>query len=236
MHRASSALALRDAFRMLVALVVAATPLLSSCGEPCDKPCVEWVEVGDTYSVELVQHLEIEMSNHGLYPISAPAGSGWMPCGSALDLSVGQDIDILAANRDEGSCRSSCYYVNIQARVPGVTVIDPGPRTHGVDVLVEQSEVRIGDACTGSYELSLAPVWEGFRRMSNEYIATDYVFFRAFSAHEPAACAEHGSVFAGGGHTCWDAWAVRIRGASGVLLTDDVSPPSAPAQDEDGGS
>lgn len=203
-------------------LVLAVAPMVS-CGCERDRPCLEWVRLGETYGVELVQHLE-----EGPYPM----GDSVPPCGTHLELDVGDVAPIRAAGRSDRSrddqCGLGCSYVTMQPMIEGVTILRE--RTEGGAVgslrFFMGAEVRIGDQCTGSYEMSLDVVSEYFLRTSGAHLATDHVLFREFIPSGPG-CPLDPLELAERSGRCWDTWAVRIRDASGRLVSRDLAAPPA---------
>lgn len=193
--------------------------LAHGCRHACDNPCLNWVELGDTYEVELVQYLE----NPG--GTGVPARSSHDPCGDLLDLAVGDTFSVLAEKRDAPWCRDDCFNVNLRASIPGVSITELGPQAHGLGFLFMESEVRIGATCTGSYEVNLTPIPPYFLENSGEYFSTDYVLFREFVADDVSGCADLEERLTPPQRTCWDAWAVTIKDSSGEFITEEFPPP-----------
>jgi hypothetical protein len=206
-----------------------------------------WAQLGQTYSIELVQ---LFTSKHDGDPNSIPPYGSYQgshqSCGTGLDLDVGSMLSMTAVSNDgtvAGYC--ICHYIHAHADVDGVIVVSPADASAlAPPMFKDYEEVVIGNGCHATYEIGIAPANQNLNARSDEWLATDYVLFRAIIFKgDPAACVRPDSQLATDPSLgrCWDTWAVRIRDASGHLLTHDSAPkPGAglrqdAAVEEDGG-
>lgn len=199
---------------------------LTGCCED-EGPCFPWVHQGETYTVELVQHVEVKNDTDVDGPdLFDNYRSGSEPCGPDLDLAVGAVARIKADGNSLGGEDPTCHcsYVKARATVPNVKYIRDrdGGISNGNWMFASLSDVRIRGKCDAIYTIGLAPISQDFINRSGQDVATNYILFRdiTFGADEAAACGhdpiEH--------RTCWDNWAVRIQDRSGTVVTTDIAP------------
>lgn len=220
-------------------LAVAALVLLESCGCEREKPCIEWAKQGETFTVELVQHLEFTEEDDVL-----PPGYVVPPrtCGTALDIVEGNVVMLTPTAKVDWSrddqCREGCYWSAARASLPNVTTIAErrGEPHLSVPFLVAQADVRVGESCTGSHAIHIIPLDSYFLEHSDAYVATDHILVRRFGTSDSGCPAEGSQIYDADEYwgSCWDAWAVRIRDSSGQFVTSDL--PSPPAGSQSGGS
>src|SRR3954469_23096470 len=108
----------RSAMSVIVGLCLGALAILNlSIGigcKPCKQHgfCLDWLRIGDTYRVELVQHLGPEF-----FEPTSPIFFGRTPgathtCGTGFDLDVGETMKLLAELRTKSGRDEcvECYY------------------------------------------------------------------------------------------------------------------------------
>ena len=206
-------------FAATASVVLAAmTQACEPCEEP-DRPCIEWVELGETYQVELVQHFD---------PNSYPPGFGATPtgfrsCGADLDVWTGDTVALTAAERrvlHRSGC-PICYSVRAMTNFAAIEEADLLEFWLGQSEFFSQGIAEVREDCVGRYTLGVARVTDESQASGRS--ATDYVFFRGFDGVQQPACLVDETAVAAGHSGCWDAWAVRIRD-SGRLITRDLGP------------
>jgi hypothetical protein len=222
---------------MRALLFVALVSILPACPGCCAErgPCLSWVKIGETYSVELVQQYRSAHAAdpNALFPFERYDRE--QTCGSGLDLDIGSVVRMKAVGiNGMGPGLCSCKHVQAQAQLPGVKVIRPQPvgLSVGDFLLLDQEEVSISGGCHAGVSIGIMPVISPFTTgQSDEWVATDYMLFRTLtSADDSPACLRPGSTLPINttDHTCWDSWAVRIRDSSGKLISRDT--PRRPGQ------
>lgn len=230
--------------------VAAGFALLGSCGCEREKPCIEWAKLDETFSVELVQHLELTREDDPL-----PQGYLLPPrtCGPALDIVEG-DVFMLTPtakvdwSRDH-QCAGGCYWSAARASLQNVDTIAERRQEPGISAphLVSQADVRIGESCAGYHALHITGLDRFFLERSDVYFQTDHILVRRFRTNDSECPTEGSQIYDASGDrgSCWDAWAVRIRDSSGRLVTRDLPMSSAGSQggsdsgqsvDDDGGN
>jgi hypothetical protein len=205
-------------------------------------PCIPWAKVGETYQVELVQRL---VNAHPGDPNSLDPFAGYRSadytCGRGLDLDVGFVIQMRAArSRDVGET-CSCSDLEARASVSMIQWTERGSvgQWVGTPEFLDQGHVVIGDSCKGVYSIGVSPVSSAFIQRSDEWIATDYVLFRTLSIPgDIESCLVQGSALsaAPANHSCWDAWAVRVKDSAGHVLTRDIARTAAKVYPKDADS
>lgn len=202
-------------------LVAMSVTMVASCNL-CErtKPCLGWVQLDETYTVELVQHLEL------IDVYSSTLDS----CGEGLDLRVGGSVRLSDLKKNENlqddQCDSSCYYVDAQPSIEGARIVRKEGPLQGWDRLQAGGEAELSAACRGSFALSVMEV-PPYLNDARVGIASDHILLRVFRTADPGACFAGGEVPAQTDGKCWDVWAVRIRDSSGRLVTKDLALPRA---------
>jgi hypothetical protein len=220
---------------------LAIAAIASGCCEEPTRPCLPWAVQGETYSVELVQHFETHTDD---FEQPLPYERYRLPehtCGDGLDIGVGSTLQMRAAEKvtedDRQACVGGCYYLRADAKIDGVVRNAGSGASRGVGPydFSDQFEAMIGGACTGVYTIGIATVEPSFIAEADQPALTDHVLFRELIGVRPdiAACDAPGSELAKEG-SCWDTWFVRIRDASGKLITKDLE--AAEAGGGDGGT
>ena len=204
---------------------------LAGCCEPPTEPCLPWIDPGETYSVELVQHLEFAVPDMPIDPIDGYRGAE-RSCGQGLDVEVGHQIDVKSLDIDRETsqrCSTNCVEWEAEIRPPGVTRVGSDRRKQlgsTSPALAEIYHADLGNGCTGVYWIGIVSVSETYLGPSApQYVATDHALFREFVPDEIEPCLRPGSAITMDGW-CWDSWAVRITNSDGELITQDIPPPS----------
>jgi hypothetical protein len=209
--------------------------LTGACCEAPKTPCLSWLEDGETYRVELVQHFDADESvfGSGVAPYdrySHPERT----CGRGLDLDVGSVMRVTAEEKVHGDGRRgcSCNYRRAGVEIEGVvrTANVPQGRSIGPYDFSDQFGATIGGDCDVSYTIGIARVEESFLAASDQHVATDHILYRKLVIDDVEACAAEGSQ-AAETRVCWDNWAVRVWDSTGTLITTD-----GPASDPDAGA
>lgn len=213
--------------RLAIAVSLAYSMLSACCEEPT-KPCLPWLEAGETYRVELVQHFDTRYDTDFNKPV--PHSGYRKPdrtCGSDLDLAEGAVVTLKAGDKLEDSdhqkCVGGCYF---RRAIPTIDNVDRvGEAQQGRDIggyeFSDQFAARVGDSCLAQYTIGIEGVLPHFIEESDEYVATDYMLYRALVTPEYDACLAPGSEIAESGR-CWDSWAVRISDSQGRMITRDL--------------
>lgn len=231
---------MRDVKRGLLhtfGIAVLALGVWPSCVcEEAEEPCLDWVELGDTYTVELVQRIDFGLLNAG--SIRGPDPS----CGVGFDLSVGDTIKVKATTKrtyQQSGCGPDCYEVNASVEIPGVEIADTkgrqSPQIIGNQFFRQEGHATLGGGCHGDYQIGIESIDSVPKDPTppSGFVATDHLLYRGFLAYALDPCVVDGSVLpdlARGG-VCSDAWAVRIRDVSGRVVTRDFKMPPPQALD-----
>jgi hypothetical protein len=150
------------------------------------------------------------------------------------------EADERVAPSPEHRCRR-CYDVKARPDIAGVTFVGVGSAIGsgglGDTSFALHRRAMLGRDCAGIYEIGITTLERDYRRSGQGGVSTDYVLFRRFSSWSPEACVVPGSHILEG--RCWDVWAVRIRDASGRLISMDlpgaVDSGTVDSSDEDAG-
>ena len=184
------------------------------CGCPPSNPgqCLEWVDVGETYDVELVRRLD-----GNLWPLPHPefrASAG--PCLEGLGLAAGDVLSFEAIDTyyDE---QYSCFDVRAGVDIPGVTPVGgASTAARPLDFSMNVSAV-VNETCGAQYHVGLVPVSEGYLSRPGR-IPSDHMLIRTVIT--AGRCELDGETI--GSTECQDYWAVRIRDADGRLVSRDI--------------
>lgn len=185
-----------------------------------DTPCLEWLQLGQVYTVDLVQHLDLDSDGQPLPPgYRLPSA----PCPSTLDMAVGSTLSLTPWSKSETwssrQCDDGCFYSRARIAIPHVTVRREitGGEPQVVPYLVAQADVEL-DGCKGRLVVSVHNLGRYFENYSTIHVASDHVLDRTFyPAQDPECWAERGLT-----EPCWDTWAVRVRDSSGRVVTRDL--------------
>lgn len=223
---------------MIVEGRLAGWALVSLCAAGCvcdpqDEPCEDWSRIGETYTVELVKHVDF-----GYFDGTTFSGHADRTCGSDFDLDTGSVIHIKAAGKlgqyHGGGCGPDCYAVRAEASIG--TVAFEGDQPQGIHTIGHnrfrqdaRATIRSGP-CRGTYQIGVERVDRYYGAAKpEEALATDFLVYRGFQADPSVldACAANGSRIKDSDQTgiCTDAWSVRIRDSSGTLLSSDQTLP-----------
>jgi hypothetical protein len=214
-----------------------------ACCEDLKEPCLPWLEAGETYRVELVQHFEYIEHPNPFYDQPVPYELFRTPdrsCGQQFDLDVGTVIHMGVGEKVRGDGRQACggcYYRGAITEIDGVERtldIQDGGRGIGDYRFSEQFRAVLG-GCEVTYTIGIAAVMPRFIAEGGQFVATDHMLYRELVMGDLEACAAAG-LEVNENHRCWDSWAVRVWDSEGTLMTKDLPPPMQGGSNVDSGT
>jgi hypothetical protein len=201
---------------------VALVASLAACaGCQRDEPCLAWIDIGQTYTVEVIEWFDPrdERNDAESSPYSAFA-RGAPGCEDELgdEIAVGDELMFEAVKtvRDESA---RCRPVAAQVNVPGEVLSDeetqqgrPGRRFGRTAV------VLLDSGCEGEYTIGIAQVLDEYGEERPEVAESNYMLVRRFEEMSADPACSAGALARG---QCTDSWFVRIRDESGALVSRD---------------
>lgn len=201
----------------------------SGCCDAPTAPCLPWVEIGETYEIELVEHfiLKNESEASEFFPYEGHL-SPETSCGPGFDLQVGDTIQLRASSHADdfpyGGCQR-CLFTAGKFSSSEI-VWDSGNRTvqgiqFGPPQFYQRSYGATRNGCSGEFQLGVAPLNLGFSDTPEQPVASNFMLFRYFIPDPGQACTSIG----GTRRLCWDDWVVRIQDSDGRMISKDIAAP-----------
>lgn len=191
--------AARSSLTPNLALLLAATV---GCA-PTAGPCLQWVESGQDYEVELGPPSLIPLEYSGIEPRS---------CGSTFDLTKGDSLSLATVPHAPSSPQCHLVTAAVTSAIPNVQ-LGPAGDVPAVwispDVGADYPHATIGKGCTGEYRIGL----------NQSDILRAYRMVVVSTVDE---CADEGAGVSQDAPWCWDSWRVEVKNSQGKVVASSL--------------
>jgi hypothetical protein len=198
--------------------------LVAGCGRD-ETPCLEWVDIGTSYRVEVLDSFDALTPDGEPRRVPPYASYGAEPsCGRFLgDDLEGRKLTFTAAELITSET-GSCALVRAEAPIPGLVLEELRDTATVATTFRRAAKIETEAGCTGIYTIGIVRVLDSFIDSESEAVPSDHMVFREFlPALEDSECLEWPDL----GYPCGDTWYVRIRGPSDTPISRDADEISA---------